>query len=181
MNSLPNILTLLRIFLIIPILYLLLGDDSFYNRNISSALFLIASGTDFFDGYLARKFNIKSKFGTIFDPIADKVLVLSLLIALTSLNRVSEIVVIIIAAREIIISGIRESLSSSSGKDKIELKVTFLSKIKTAMQMIGIFFCIYGSDMEIFQGSYILSNYLMNVTVFLTIFTAIDHIKKMAL
>ena len=107
MNT-PNKLTVARM-IIVPFLvvFLLTGWGGDANRYISLALFVVASVTDWFDGYLARKNNLVTNFGKFMDPLADKLLVCSAMICMIELNRLPAWFVIIIIGREFIISGFR--------------------------------------------------------------------------
>jgi CDP-diacylglycerol--glycerol-3-phosphate 3-phosphatidyltransferase len=134
-SELPNILTLLRIILIPTIIV------SFYvpwkiTNLIVATLFLLASITDYFDGYFARLYNTHSNFGRCFDPIADKLLVAVSLIMIVNFSSNIFILVpaIIIICREILVSGLREFLASLN----VSMPVTRLAKWKTAFQMAAI-------------------------------------------
>ena len=107
MNT-PNKLTIARM-IIVPflVIFLLTGWGGEANRYISLTLFVVASVTDWFDGYLARKNNLVTNFGKFMDPLADKLLVCSAMICMIDLKRLSAWFVIIIIAREFIISGFR--------------------------------------------------------------------------
>ena len=111
--TIPNIITFIRIFLIPIILYLLFSE----NPNIvliAGLLFIVSSVSDYFDGYLARTLNQSSKLGTLLDPIADKLLIASVIVVLVDTGVISNIHVvpaIIILLREIAISGLREFLA----------------------------------------------------------------------
>ena len=112
--NLPNKLTIFRVILIVPFIILLLGgqagwfgDNTFVTDMIALAIFIIASLTDLIDGKIARKYNLITDFGKFMDPLADKLLVCSAMIALIEMNRIPSWVVIIIIAREFIISGFR--------------------------------------------------------------------------
>lgn len=130
----PNIVTLTRIVctLIIVILFYF---DSKLHSIFSASLFLLASATDFFDGYFARKFNAQSKFGAVFDHISDKILIVVVLIMLIKYRNVNELPCLIMIVREIIVSGLKEFLILKNMK-LVGFKLT---KIKTAMQMGCIF------------------------------------------
>ena len=110
MNT-PNKLTIARM-IIVPflVIFLLTGWGGEANRYISLTLFVVASVTDWFDGYLARKNNLVTNFGKFMDPLADKLLVCSAMICMIDLKRLPAWFVIIIIAREFIISGFRLSL-----------------------------------------------------------------------
>ena len=107
MNT-PNKLTVARM-IIVPflVIFLLTGWGGEANRYISMTLFVVASVTDWFDGYLARKNNLVTNFGKFMDPLADKLLVCSAMICMIDLKRLPAWFVIIIIAREFIISGFR--------------------------------------------------------------------------
>jgi CDP-diacylglycerol--glycerol-3-phosphate 3-phosphatidyltransferase len=134
-TELPNILTLARIVLI-PIII-----ASFYipwkvTNLIVAALFLLASITDYFDGYFARLYKIQSNFGRCFDPIADKLLVSVSLVMIVRFSESMFILIpsVIIICREILVSGLREFLASLN----VSVPVTKLAKWKTAFQMMSI-------------------------------------------
>ena len=107
--NLPNKLTVLRVimvpFFVVFMLIPSLGGAA--NKYIALALFCIASFTDFLDGHLARKNNLVTNFGKFMDPLADKLLVCSALICLSSLGKLATWIVLVIIAREFIISGFR--------------------------------------------------------------------------
>ena len=133
--KIPNILTIARIVLI-PVLIL-----SFYvpwkiTNLIVAFWFMLASITDFFDGYLARLYKVQSKFGQCFDPIADKLIVIVALVMIISCNDNIFILIpsLIIMCREILVSGLREFLGSLN----VGMPVTKLAKYKTAFQMFAI-------------------------------------------
>lgn len=142
MNT-PNKLTVARM-IIVPFLVVFLltgwGDDA--NRYISLALFVVASVTDWFDGYLARKNNLVTNFGKFMDPLADKLLVCSAMICMIDLKRLPAWFVIIIIAREFIISGFR-LIAAENG---IVIAANYWGKFKTASQMIMIILLILHFD-----------------------------------
>ena len=142
MNT-PNKLTVARM-IIVPFLVVFLltgwGDDA--NRYISLALFVVASVTDWFDGYLARKNNLVTNFGKFMDPLADKLLVCSAMICMIELNRLPAWFVIIIIGREFIISGFR-LIAAENG---IVIAANYWGKSKTASQMIMIILLILHFD-----------------------------------
>ena len=141
MTNILNIITLSRI-LCAVLIYLILYLES--NYSIALFLFLIASFSDFLDGYLARKTNSVSVLGEILDPIADKLLIVFVLIGL-SINLDSYLIGFIsavIISREIWVAALRDinSRNNQSGKTK----VTFLAKTKTAVQMLAIIMYLFG-------------------------------------
>ena len=142
MNT-PNKLTVARL-IIVPVLvvFLLTGWGGDTNRYISLALFVVASVTDWFDGYLARKNNLVTNFGKFMDPLADKLLVCSAMICMIELNRLPAWFVIIIIGREFIISGFR-LIAAENG---IVIAANYWGKFKTASQMIMIILLILHFD-----------------------------------
>ena len=142
MNT-PNKLTVARM-IIVPFLvvFLLTGWGGDANRYISLALFVVASVTDWFDGYLARKNNLVTNFGKFMDPLADKLLVCSAMICMIELNRLPAWFVIIIIGREFIISGFR-LIAAENG---IVIAASYWGKFKTASQMIMIILLILHFD-----------------------------------
>tara|TARA_B100000676_G_C18042133_1_gene825596 strand:- start:927 stop:1523 length:597 start_codon:yes stop_codon:yes gene_type:complete len=132
MTTIPNILTFSRV-LSIPVIV-----GTFYipfplGIWITFGVFCAAALTDFLDGWLARHLDQITRFGQIFDPIADKLLVATTLILLLADSRISEVAVVTILTREIFVAGIRESLAKN-----ISIPVSKLSKWKTAGQLIAI-------------------------------------------
>ena len=142
MNT-PNKLTIARM-IIVPflVIFLLTGWGGEANRYISLTLFVVASVTDWFDGYLARKNNLVTNFGKFMDPLADKLLVCSAMIYMIDLKRLPAWFVIIIIAREFIISGFR-LIAAENG---IVIAANYWGKFKTASQMIMIILLILHFD-----------------------------------
>jgi len=136
--NLPNILTIARILLLAPITALFFMESAWgpLAAYTCFALYVLAAITDFLDGYLARKLKQITPFGTFLDPISDKIFVATLLVLLVGFGRLPDLwmmTVIIILAREFLVSGLREFL----GPHNIQLPVTKLAKWKTAVQMIA--------------------------------------------
>ena len=145
--TIPNIITFIRIFLIPIILYLLFSE----NPNIvliAGLLFIVSSVSDYFDGYLARTLNQSSNLGTLLDPIADKLLIASVIVVLVDTGVISNIHVvpaIIILLREIAISGLREFLA----KLNTDMPVSKLAKYKTTFQMVSLSILIISLGFEL--------------------------------
>ncbi len=145
--TIPNMITFIRIFLIPVILYLLFSE----NPNIvliAGLLFIVSSVSDYFDGYLARTLNQSSKLGTLLDPIADKLLIASVIVVLVDTGVISNIHVvpaIIILLREIAISGLREFLA----KLNTDMPVSKLAKYKTTFQMVSLSILIISLGFEL--------------------------------
>ncbi len=142
MYSLPNLLTISRI-LVIPVIFLSIYIHTAVWSMLAAVLFIIASITDYFDGYLARSRNETSAFGRLLDPIADKLLVASALIVILADNMVHPInfiPVIVILCREILVSGLREFLAEVH----VGMPVTRLAKWKTGFQMTALSMILVG-------------------------------------
>jgi len=135
-KAIPNILTLGRV-AVVPLVVAALYLPGREGLDYALALFILASITDFFDGWLARKLDAQSRFGAMLDPIADKLLVAAVLVMLIARGTVAGwdvIAIIVILSREIFVSGLREFL----GSEKRVMPVTSLAKAKTAVQMFAI-------------------------------------------
>lgn len=131
--NLPNVLTLVRI-LLIPVFVMLLLDPT-SDRSLAAALvFVVAAVTDLLDGYVARKTGQITKLGRLLDPIADKLLVLSALILLVQVDRVTALVAILIIAREVAVTGLR-AIAASEG---LIISAEVTGKYKMALQVIAI-------------------------------------------
>lgn len=170
--NLPNKLTILRI-VIIPLfilfLYVDIGDNM--NSYIAAALFIAASLTDLLDGKIARKYNLITNFGKFMDPLADKLLVCSALIALVDIEKLAGWIVIIIISRDFIINGLRV-LAADNG---IVIAASYWGKLKTTCQMIMIVLLIVDLDIPYM---YIINNFFVYVALILTIISLFDYIYK---
>ena len=140
-KNIPNYLTIIRLVSIPIIVMTFYFDDSKFAHRVGGIVFACASLTDFFDGYLARKYNLISSFGRMFDPIADKVLVGCVLVMLVKDNRADEIPCLLILAREFVVAGFREFLAQV----QVSVPVSRLAKIKTTIQMVSMTMLIVGS------------------------------------
>jgi CDP-diacylglycerol--glycerol-3-phosphate 3-phosphatidyltransferase/cardiolipin synthase len=179
--KIPNILTIGRI-IIVPIFVLTLYIPGFLGDLNPFFLFVIASFTDYLDGFLARMFKEESKLGELLDPIADKILVAAALILLVmngTIKNYEVIAAIIILTREILISGLREFLA----KGQIAMQVTSLSKLKTFIQMISIAILLtgeIGNKIINFQdyNAQTIGIVLLWLSAFLTLYTGYDYLRK---
>lgn len=145
----PNLLTLLRI-LMIPVFIVAYYLPYPWASLLTMSLFILAALTDWLDGYLARRLNQSSPFGAFLDPVADKLMVASALVLLTSDKRVHElvwdfrvfaVVVVIIIGREITVSALREWMAEVGERTRVA--VSLLGKFKTIGQMVAIPFLLY--------------------------------------
>lgn len=169
--NLPNKLTIFRVILIPFFVTSLLIQSIPYNNIIACSIFIIASLTDFLDGYIARKYNLITNFGKFMDPLADKLLVGAALICLIESGQLPAWVVIIIISREFIISGFR-LIASDNG---VVIAASYWGKFKTVSQMAMVIVLILNIQLPIFQ---IIGIILMWISVILTIVSLIDYIIK---
>ena len=138
LSSLPNLLTLMRIWLI-PFFIIIFYLPFSWAHGVAAIIFAIASFTDWLDGYLARKMSLTSPFGAFLDPVADKLLVatsLLLLLGVKDLNYIT-IPAIVIVGREIVISSLREWMAEIGSR--ASMTVNYIGKIKTSLQMAALF------------------------------------------
>ena len=174
--NIPNLLTLLRLLFPIVISLLFLIDlDYSKERFIVLTLFILFSITDFFDGYIARKLNQESVFGKIFDPVSDKVLSSSALIYILTFQNDVLIPAVLIITREFIVSGNREFMLVTKGKN---IDVIFISKVKTAFQFISIsLFLAHDLLLKYFDIIHFAISCLW-ITTILTIYTGFKYSYK---
>ncbi|HOA42757.1 MAG TPA: CDP-diacylglycerol--glycerol-3-phosphate 3-phosphatidyltransferase [Bacillota bacterium] len=166
--NLPNKLTVLRI-LLIPIFIILLLKRYYISSGI---LFILASATDALDGHIARKHNLITNFGKIMDPLADKLLVTSAMICLVELGEVAGWMVIIILAREFVITGLRavaagEGVIIAAGKS---------GKIKTVFQMLAISIILLRNWPFSMVTDLPIGDYLLWIAVAATVYSGVEYI-----
>lgn len=170
--NLPNKLTIMRVILIPFFVFFLLSPYfPAYGNYIAVAIFIVASLTDMLDGKIARKYNLVTNFGKFMDPLADKLLVCSAMICLIELDRLAAWIVIVIIAREFIISGFR-LVASDNG---VVIAASYWGKFKTTFQMLMVIVLILDIQMPLFQ---ILGTVLTYVALILTVVSLIDYIVK---
>ena len=169
--NLPNKLTILRVILIpFFVVFMLFDITGAADKWIALVIFCVASLTDMLDGKIARKYNLVTNFGKFMDPLADKLLVCTALICLTSMNRLNVIVVLVIIAREFIISGFR-LVASDNG---IVIAASYWGKFKTVSQMALIIVLI----MDLGGVWNVVGTVLTWVALLLTVVSLIDYIAK---
>ena len=142
MNSTNKLTVACMILVPFLVVFLLTGWGGEANRWICLAIFVAASVTDWFDGHLARKYNLITNFGKFMDPLADKLLVCSAMICMIEVDKLPAWVVIIIIGREFIISGFR-LIAAENG---IVIAANYWGKFKTVSQMIMIILLILHID-----------------------------------
>lgn len=169
--NLPNKLTVLRV-LMIPffVVFMLMDIVPGMDKWIALAIFVIASLTDLLDGKIARKYNLVTNFGKFMDPLADKLLVCSAMICMIPLGKLQAWFVIVIIAREFIISGFRLVAADND----IVIAASYWGKFKTVSQMFMLILLI--ADLG---GAFnMIAQVLIWVSLVLTIVSLIDYIAK---
>ena len=169
--NLPNKLTILRTIMIPFYLVFLYLDIGSVSKIVAAVIFIAASLTDMLDGKIARKYGLVTNFGKFMDPLADKLLVCSALIALVDLDRIDAWIVIIIIAREFIISGFR-LVASDNG---VVIAASYWGKFKTTFQMIMIIVLTLNLNVYYIE---IISTVLIYISLALTVISLIDYIAK---
>ncbi len=168
--NLPNKLTVLRVILVpFFVAFLLLSKSSESLKWIALILFIAASLTDLLDGKIARKYNLVTTFGKFMDPLADKVLTISGMICLIELGRIPSWIVVIIVAREFIISGFR-LIATEHG---IVIAANYWGKFKTTFQMIMIILMIVN-----LPALAMVTQIVMWIALALTIISLITYIQQ---
>lgn len=147
--NLPNKLTLLRVILVPFFVFFMLTDFIAGSKIIALAIFAAASITDALDGHIARSRNLVTVFGKFLDPLADKVLVVSALICLNSLGKIGAVPVIIVVAREFMVSGLR-LVTANEG---VVVAAGIWGKLKTAFTMVAIVVIMFGMCLGFGDGS----------------------------
>ena len=177
---LPNILTLFRscAAIILPLIIIYGGE---IGALIATPILILAGISDYFDGFFARKYKVVSNFGKILDPVADKLLVIGVIFALASENMLdyyySFFPALLIVLREILISGLRESISSY----KISLEVTLLAKWKTTIQLVACgSFLVWRSNTFFYNNEILglISYILLWIAGIITFITGLQYIIK---
>jgi len=167
--NLPNKLTMFRVILIPFFVLFMLVDITTVDKWIALAIFIVASLTDLLDGKIARKYNLVTNFGKFMDPLADKLLVCSALICLVELAKLPAWMVIVIIAREFIISGFR-LIASDNG---VVIAASYWGKFKTTFQMVMI--CLLIADIAAIG---IITNVFAWIALILTVVSLIDYLVK---
>ena len=169
--NLPNILTVFRV-LLAPFMVWIIINPQFFTKNgfheswvayFAGLIFVIASVTDFFDGFIAREWNQSSELGGILDPLADKMLIVGAFLALLTIGKISIWAVYIILIRELFISGLRITAISKG----IDVSASWSGKVKTVTQMFAIGFLLM---------DWIFATELLWLSVFFTVYSGIEYI-----
>lgn len=178
--NIPIFLTWLRVALIpliVGVFYFPNFDLSHSEQGIASTIiFIVAATTDWFDGFLARRWNQTSAFGAFLDPVADKLMVTGALLVLVHLERVHTIIAFIIIGREIAISALREWMAQIGASKSVT--VNSLGKIKTTAQMIAILMLLFDENLFNIIDTRLWGQYLLLVAAFLTIWSMFYYLYK---
>jgi len=169
LKNIPNILASIRVILAFLMYLFLVNRDIFtihpsWLDYFAALIFVIASITDFFDGFIARNFNAVSKLGEILDPLADKLLTLGAFLGLLYLHRANAWAVYLILVREFFITGLRVAMASEG----LSVKASFAGKVKTVSQMVAIGFLLM---------NWPFGNLLLWIAVGLTLYSGVDYLK----
>lgn len=172
MFNVPNTLAFIRLALAPVMFFLLVDRDNSLLVGIhytwldymAAFIFVVASATDFFDGYIARTFDQITTLGKILDPLADKMLTLAGFLGLMMLDRASEWAIFLIITRELFITGLRVSAVSQN----LDIAASWMGKVKTVVQMIAIGFLL----ME-----WPLANELLWLAVILTLYSGYEYVR----
>tara|TARA_B100000686_G_C16705635_1_gene926086 strand:+ start:998 stop:1546 length:549 start_codon:yes stop_codon:yes gene_type:complete len=174
--NLSNILTLTRI-IIIPIIVILIYLKGPFYGWVAFILFCLAGITDYFDGYFARIRNEISNLGTFLDPIADKLLVVSVIFILTAKEVISDwetIPALIILLREIAVAGLREYLAGI----KVSVPVSKIAKFKTSLQLIAVGILILSESGISILPIILFGKIALWIAALLTLYTGYDYLKS---
>ncbi len=170
LKNIPNLLAFFRVILAF-LMYLFLVNRNLFEGihpswldYFAALIFVIASITDFFDGFIAREFNATSKLGEILDPLADKMLVLGAFLGLLYLHRANAWAIYLILVREFFITALRISMA----QEGLSVKASFTGKVKTVSQMFAIGFLLM---------NWPCANCLLWVAVILTLYSGYEYVK----
>ena len=187
--NLPNKLSMLRIFLIPVVMFFILplsyaGDSAFLNGVVNNQMliaafvFIIASLTDLLDGKIARKYNLITNLGKFLDSLADKMLIIAVLIAFVEIGRISSWGLMIIVLREFMVTGIR-MLAAEKGT---VMAAKMIGKIKTTIQMIAIIYLLFEPSIISISGHEnvvcLIGNILFYICVIMTVVSGMDYLLK---
>ena len=168
-KNIPNILAFIRVVMAFLMYLFLVNRDIFsihpsWLDYFAALIFVLASITDFFDGYIARNFDATSKLGEILDPLADKMLILGAFLGLLYLHRANAWAIYLILVREFFITALRIAMV----RENLSIKASFAGKVKTVFQMIAIGFLLM---------DWPFANVLLWFAVVLTIYSGFEYIK----
>ena len=161
--------TSLRILLTPVIMWMLIADAA---PGLTAVLFAVAAATDWFDGYLARRWEVTTKLGSFLDTTADKLLVTGVLIALVAVERTSPWIALIIVGRELVILGLRGVIAAEG----TVMQPSILGKLKTSIQFVAILLAILRPGDPV-GGAYV-DEWVMLVAAAITVASAVDYLTR---
>lgn len=178
--NIPILLTWLRVALIpLVVGVFFLPDDWMTLRDrgfAATVIFIVAALTDWFDGYLARRWNETSAFGAFLDPVADKLMVAGALLLLLQLDRTNAIIAFIIIGREIAITALREWMAQIGASKSVA--VSSLGKLKTAAQMVAIPMLLYNEPIFDIMPTSLIGRLLLDAAAVLTLWSMFYYLRK---
>ena len=178
--NIPILLTWLRMALIplmVGVFFMPTHWLSVYEQGVAAtAIFIVAAVTDWFDGYLARRWNETTSFGAFLDPVADKLIVAGALLLLVQLGRASAVIAFIIVGREIAITALREWMAQIGASKSVA--VSSLGKIKTAAQMVAIPMLLYAYPLFGVIDTLTIGQRLLDLAAVLTLWSMFYYLRK---
>ena len=178
--NIPILLTWLRVALIPLVVGVFFLPDhwmTLHDRGLcATVVFIVAALTDWFDGYLARRWNQTSAFGAFLDPVADKLMVAGALLLLVQLGRTSSVIALVIIGREITISALREWMAQIGASKSVA--VSSIGKVKTAAQMVAIPMLLYGEPLFGILPTLLIGERLLDVAAVLTLWSMVYYLRK---
>jgi len=171
-----NKITIIRI-LLVPVFMAFMLYGEVWSQVAALIIFVIASATDGIDGYIARHYNQITNFGKFMDPLADKMLTTAAFLVLLEFGRISSVAVMIVLAREFMVSGVR-MIAGAEGK---VIAASMLGKIKTVSQMMAIVAAIILMNNNLFpeqETAMLLTDILVWISTAITVISGIDYIVK---
>lgn len=172
--TLPNQLTIIRIILVPVVIVLMLENTPAFDL-IAAILFAFASLTDFIDGWIAKRYNMTSKIGALLDPLADKLLVVSVLVVLVHQGKIDMIIPVMLIWREFGILTLR-SIATTQG---IVISASKLGKNKTLFQIVGLLGIIIGKKNPLFNIDWFFIGYsLILISLFVSVLSGYEYLRN---
>lgn len=165
-------LTYARVALVPVMMWLILEEPVDSSRSVAATLFAIAALTDFFDGFLARRWAATTTLGSFLDTTADKLLVSGVLIALVAVGRASAWAAAIIVGRELLIMGLRGVVAA----DGTVMRPSIWGKLKANVQFVAVFLAILRPDIEL--GPWLLDEWVMFAAAVVTVLSAVEYLTR---
>lgn len=173
--TIPNLITGGRFLLTAVLMFLLMRPQTTGTALLALLVFILAACSDWVDGYLARRWESVTILGKLMDPLADKVLVATAMLMLIPLGRIPAWLVLVIVVREFVITGLR-GVAASTGT---VVAASFLGKLKSTSQYIGLGFLIFPAHLLSFLPIYSIGRCIMYVALVLTVWSGLDYFYKL--